>query len=50
MSISIHSPHQPIEAVPALLGFQPEEPIVILGLRDKGVLWVFGQRCRPFTQ
>ena len=40
MSISIHSPHQLIGAVPALLGFQPEESIVILGLRDKGVLWV----------
>jgi len=40
MSISIHSPHQLIGAVPALLGFQPEESIVILGLRDKGVSWV----------
>jgi len=40
MSVSIHSPHQLIGAVAALLGFQPEESIVILGLRDKGVLWV----------
>jgi hypothetical protein len=29
MTISIHSPHQLIGAVPALLGFQPEESIVI---------------------
>ena len=38
-TIKIHSPHELVTTIPALLGFQPQEDLVALWLRDPdGVL------------